>query len=549
MSIVRQRMVRVTASVCHRRLCGSIAAPYNAEASFTSASSNSSVATALPPLTLLSLVDLRELKLALTFPDELSAELPVRQICHLGALYASLISPLPLQPTQLQQIAVLRRVNTSASAFFDGSRDAADPAQHAYRIQCLGAKLDLEGAHDAFNEMWELGAQPDGACFRALAEACARSGDAAACVDAIRGCCTSGLPLNAPLFTSLLGAHRTAGDNPREGARRVLEQARRLSVVEDAPLHTAVICWHLEHDQADAAWKIYHESRVRGIQPDAVTYTAMLGVCARSDQLELATNLLDEMRLAQVAPTLATYNAFLRACATRAASLAELPRRRRRELSLLKVDLDVGSVVRSAFRTLETLTGQGYAPDGSTYRALLMVAAGAADVPRAQTLLTRMLDTNVPPDVDHFHLLLHACGRAQRLRPIAEHEGALRVALSTPVSMAALGLPVEQQTLDRVLEAHTRGSRIHRAVDIADELYVGHGLVPGQRAFALLLGMSQHLRHPRLGAHLLQRMAERGIQPSEEQRALPARLTVSHVVNTHPPLPVRTRGARCGFLS
>ena len=61
-------------------------------------------------------------------------------------------------------------------------------------------------------------------------------------------------------------------------------------------------------------------------------------------------------------------------------------------------------------------------------------------------------------------LLLHACVRAQALRPNAEHEGALRVALAVPASMAPLGLRIGRPTLDLVLKAHTKASRIYRAV-------------------------------------------------------------------------------------
>ena len=127
------------------------------------------------------------------------------------------------------------------------------------------------------------------------------------------------------------------------------------------------------------------------------------------DRLELARNLQMEMRLHKVAPTLATHNAFICVCASRAAALAELPLDQHQKLRRLNVDIDVASPIRMANSQLQTLLGEGHAPDEHTYLALLRVAAGAADVPRAQSTLTRLLDSAVAPSEAHFHTLLRAC--------------------------------------------------------------------------------------------------------------------------------------------
>ena len=41
-----------------------------------------------------------------------------------------------------------------------------------------------------------------------------------------------------------------------------------LQVVEDSPLHTAIICWHLACGAEDEAWVAYHHSMMAGVAPD-----------------------------------------------------------------------------------------------------------------------------------------------------------------------------------------------------------------------------------------------------------------------------------------
>ena len=75
-----------------------------------------------------------------------------------------------------------------------------------------------------------------------------------------------------------------------------------------------------------------------------------------------------------------------------------------------QVDLSIDTPMRLAELLLQE---EGFAADGYTFHALLRACAGAADVPRAQRVLTRMLDARVTPAPKHFHELLRTCARAQ----------------------------------------------------------------------------------------------------------------------------------------
>jgi len=400
--------------------------------------------------------------------------------------------------------------------------------------------------------------RPDAACYAALADACARAGDVPAVEQVIKAVRRAGLRVNAPLYTSLIGAHRRATQHldsaaaaaeVPERAAKLMGRLRREGIVEDAPLHTSVICWFLGAGLPSEAWEAYHDSRKAGVEPDAVTFTAMMVACAQGDQLEQARSLQVEMQLRHVAPTLATHNAFINVCAARAATLTELPRHKHEQLQRLNVQIDVQSAVGLAHRQLQTLVGEGHKPDAYTYLGLLRVAAGAADVPLGQSILTRMLDADVPPSVAHFHALIRACVRGQRYAPPQRTETHLRVALAAPPSMLRLGIPVDQATIDLVLQAHTAARRIYRSVMVLDDLYEAYGLSPSRAAFDCMLKMSALLRRPQLAADLLERMHARGYEPSQEQIDLPTALAVPLEVNAHPRLPQQAWSARRGYYT
>ena len=534
---------------------------------------------------------LRQLSLALAPSDQPTVAVPPSYQRDLDELYDVLMRPLPPVPTQRDRIEKLRATEALDEAAFFAERDRSDVEQYAHRIRCLGAQGHLAAAHEVLNDILRQQPvapalerhgegegegegtttatvavpaarasvpRPDAACYAALADACARAGDVPAAEQVIKAVRRAGLRVNAPLYTSLIGAHRRATQHldsaaaaaeVPERAAKVMGRLRREGIVEDAPLHTSIICWFLGAGLPSEAWEAYHDSRKAGVEPDAVTFTAMMVACAQGDQLEQARSLQVEMQLRHVAPTLATHNAFINVCAARAATLTELPRHKHEQLQRLNVQIDVQSAVGLAHRQLQTLVGEGHKPDAYTYLGLLRVAAGAADVPSGQLILTRMLDANVPPSVAHFHTLLRACVRGQRYAPPERTESHLRVALAAPPSMIRLGLPMDPATIDLVLQAHIAARRIYRSVMVLDDLYEAYGLVPSRAAFNRMLKMSALLRRPQLAADLLERMHARGYEPTQEQIDLPTALAVPLEVNAHPRLPQQAWSARRGYYT
>ena len=223
---------------------------------------------------------------ALAPPHLPVVELPAEHAEELEELYEALMMPLQdVIPSQQERVDSLRRVDTSLENFF--ARRERIPENYAYLIRCLGVQGELARAHEVFDQLEGGAIAPDSNCFHALADACARSGDVAACEAAIARMEQVMQP-TAPMFTGLIMAHRNAGNPAATWADAVLARMRELDVTEDAPTHTAIINAYVKENDPVGAWAVYDRMIADGVRADAVTFTTMMSACARGDQLEQA---------------------------------------------------------------------------------------------------------------------------------------------------------------------------------------------------------------------------------------------------------------------
>lgn len=120
----------------------------------------------------------------------------------------------------------------------------------------------------------------------------------------------------------------------------------------------------------------------------------------------------------------------MNACAMRCKTLASLPYKRRKWLTRLAVDIRPESALEIAGQQMAKLQEAGFKADRFTYLALLRAYAAVGDVSGAQRTLSSMLDADIAPRAAHFHVLLSACVRGMRFKPIELHEQHLEVAMA-----------------------------------------------------------------------------------------------------------------------
>mmetsp|Transcript_7653 Transcript_7653/g.23893 ORF Transcript_7653/g.23893 Transcript_7653/m.23893 type:complete len:581 (+) Transcript_7653:3-1745(+) len=482
-----------------------------------------STAAGVPSLSVtphLSVLDAVTRALAPAHADDV--RLPEQQVRDLDALYEHLTSPLPQPPSREARLEKLAQTDTSETSFWRVRERSVE--QHTHRVRCLAARQDVAGAHAAFDAMEAEGIRPDAAAFAALMDACAKTGDVAAAEAVVKRMRRTKLKPTAPVFTGLMQAHVRAGNDPDEVAA-VLARMEREGVVMDVPAHTAVIQAYVRRRRFDEAWNAFDEMRFRGRDPDAVTFSIMMHVCALGDEFEKANDLWMDMKLSGVAPILSTHNAYISACASRARSLADLPKTRRRWLQKLAVDVRPTTPLETAHRQMALIGDDGFSPDADTYVALLRAHAGAGDARGAQRTLTRMLDSGVDPVAAHFHQLLTCCMRAQRLLPLDRQTEHLQIAMSVPPSMEAAGIPVDTHALDLVIGVHAAGLRLYTTLELLETLHAEYNLPHSGRAHQYALAMCDKIHRAEPGAAtVLQLMESAGIEPTDEQRKLPARI-------------------------
>jgi pentatricopeptide repeat protein len=476
--------------------------------------------------------------------------LPEQQVDDLEGLYESLTQPLPQPPSRDERVSRMASTNTSEQAFW--RRRERTVEQHTHRVRCFAAKRDLAGAHAAFGQMEADGLRPDAAAFSALMDACAKCGDVPAAEAVLAQMRRARVRPTSPVYTSLMQAHIRAGDDP-DAVVAVLGRMEREGVIIDAPAHTAVIQALAKARRFDEAWDAFDEMRFRDRQPDGVTFAIMMHVCALNDELEKANDLWMDMKHQAVAPMLGTHTSYISACASRARSLADLPKQRRRWLQKLAVDVRPSTPLEAAHRQIAALTDDGLAPDADTYVALLRAHAGAGDARGAQRTLTRMLDSGLRPVPAHFHQLLGCCLRAQRLQPLTQQAEHLAIAMSVPPSMAAAGVPVDTHALDLVIGVHAAGRRLFTTLELLETLHSSYGLPHSGHAHEYALTMCDRIHRADPGAAtVLRLMEEAGVQPTDEQRSLPARIAARRDApfSALPKLPeVAYARRRGGFVS
>lgn len=476
--------------------------------------------------------------------------LPDQQVDDLEGLYEALTQPLPQPPSRDERVSRMASTDTSEQAYW--RRRERTVEQHTHRVRCFAAKRDLAGAHAAFRQIEADGLRPDAAAYSALMDACAKCGDVPAAEAVVLQMRRARVRPTSPVFTGLMRAHLRAGDGP-DAAVAILGAMEREGVVIDTPAHTAVIHALAKARRFDEAWDAFDEMRFRDRQADGVTFAIMMHVCALSDQLEKANDLWMDMKQQSVAPILGTHTSYISACASRARSLADLPKQRRRWLQKLAVDVRPTTPLEAAHRQMAALTDDGLAPDADTYVALLRAHAGAGDARGAQRTLTRMLDSGLRPVSAHFHQLLSCCLRAQRLLPLSQQAEHLAIALSVPPSMAAAGVPVDTHALDLVIGVHAAGLRLFTTLELLETLHASHGVRHSGHAHEYALTMCDRIHRAEPGAATVLRLMEQaGVQPTEEQRGLPARIAARRDTpfSALPKLPeVAYAPRRGGFVS
>ena len=478
-------------------------------------------------------------------------QLPNPQIQDLETLYSALMQPTS-QPASREQRNHYLINQIDADKFFrpPNARERST-SNYATLIRSLGLRGDIVKVHECVASMRQYNLEPDSNVISAIIDACARSGNVEAAELCLRNAKIRGIELDATMYAGLIKAYHAGGRHPRESVGILNRMEVDDGVAADCVVYTAVMMNFLRHGLANECVDIFHRMSLRGIKPDSVSFTVLMDACAHSDMLEQAKRYFDQMEITHVAPTLPLYNAFINVCAARARSLATLPKKRRRWLRKLAVDINPEEPLKLAHRQFAAMAESGFEPDGASYVGLLRTHAAIGDAEGAQRTLSRLLDSGIQAKPSHFHILLMACVRCGLLKPRSEHEAALQLAGSVLPSMETLGLEITDVPISLTIGAYAAANKVHRASALLEELPARYGRKPSVQACKHLLNMCDRIHRGALAREIVDKMLELGYDVAEGVLRLPGEIEMRRdkAYSAYPALPkVSWSKYRGGFV-
>lgn len=158
------------------------------------------------------------------------------------------------------------------------------------------------------------------------------------------------------LYATLSGIAAREGDSAK--VEEIIANARKRGIRVPIECFNALIAAHAREDRPELAIKSAGLLEEAGFEPDAVTYEGLVMACTWARDIEGAWNYFQRAVESQLRPTFPTCNALVSGFA-RAADMNR------------------------AFAMVDTLKSFGYAPDGVTWRELLVACARAKDVDAA----------------------------------------------------------------------------------------------------------------------------------------------------------------------
>jgi pentatricopeptide repeat protein len=265
---------------------------------------------------------------------------------------------------------------------------------HAVRVHA--ARGEVEKALRAFRAMRAAGFEPATEHAYVALLVAAGEGGVPAVAGEVWGALTRaearvGRP-SPVAWGALIHAHVRGGE--LEGAFAWLRRAEEAGVPLTAPLWTSLIVGCNSAGRYEMAEDCFNRMRTFHAAPDTVAFNALITSFARRDRAEAAVNVLWDMRDSGVAADTVTYNAVLQA-----------------------VGRSARPVHAQAARLLAAMAPAGVARDIHSFNAALLARTHRGDVEGAREVFAAALREGLTPTLTTFNTLLTAYARA--LHPVA----------------------------------------------------------------------------------------------------------------------------------
>ena len=270
---------------------------------------------------------------------------------------------------------------------------------------------------------------------------------------------------NLRVYTSLAKAHVAGGDVT--SAFALMRKADDEGMSPDVAMYTVCIDGLVKKNKFEKAWEVFHSMRTwKLIKPDEVLFTVMIKACGKAKESEKAINMLDDMKMCGLYPTDLTYAELIMSMAGRA------------------------DYAKKAFDFLRQMEAEEMPLTGQVCEGLLLACKTLGDIPRAVTVVHKMINVGIPMNQKMYHFVLGTFGSAMRLEKVTDFERLKHLwhAWQVVADMRRKGVAIDTRTLNVIVKTYAKGGFSQHAVDML-QVFPSFNAKPDIQTYGALLSM------------------------------------------------------------
>eukprot|EP00398_MALV-I-01_sp_L67-1_P000916 gene916-236_t len=332
-------------------------------------------------------------------------------------------------------------------------------------IAARGLRGELEACMELHDQMSTHNFPPNEDTYVQLITAAARAKDAKLAREMFLLMRDRLITPNRRTYTSLAKAHVAANDVT--SAFALMRKADDEHITPDVAMYTVCIDGLVKTNRLKKAWEVFHSMRTwKLLKPDEVLFTVMIKACGKAKESERAINMLEDMQMCGLYPTDLTYAEMIMAMAGRA------------------------DYAKKAFDYLRQMEAEEMPLTGQVCEGLLLACKTLGDIPRAVTVVHKMINVGIPMNQKMYHHCLGSFGSAMRLEKVTDFERLKHLwhAWQIVSDMRVKGVPIDTRTLNVIIKIYAKGGFSQHAVDML-QTFPDFKAKPDIQTYGALLSM------------------------------------------------------------
>ncbi|GBB86725.1 hypothetical protein RclHR1_13100005 [Rhizophagus clarus] len=259
-----------------------------------------------------------------------------------------------------------------------------ESSYHGIILSCA-RNNDIKKCFHYFNRMIDKGLNPNIYIYSTLMSACVKSGCAKTAIELYdRMVYTSKIKPNTVILTTLMCAWSQLKKSRNDNLDRIFDDIKKYDV-PDLIAYTTLISAKTKQLKLEEAIQVYQQMLLNNIKPNVYTYTTLIDASAKLRNLDTALKLFDDMKKMDILPNQFTYCAIMSAYIN-------------------------NGQLQEAFRTFEEMEQNGLKPDIACINCLLDACNRSGSMTLFFKLYSDLIKKyNLIPDNATISIYIDAC--------------------------------------------------------------------------------------------------------------------------------------------